>query len=55
MRALMAIIVRDKRQNTSKEELENTERLHYKNIKHIKDYTFFEYDKQDNRKCLNQI
>lgn len=35
-------------QNTSKEALDNTERLHYKNIKHIKEYTYFDYDKQEN-------
>lgn len=34
-------------QYTSKEALENTERLHNKNIKHIKEYTFFEYDAQE--------
>lgn len=34
-------------QNSTKEALANTERLHNKNIKHIKNYTFFEYDKQD--------
>ena len=35
-------------QNTSKEALDNTERLHFKNIKHIKEYTYFDYDKQEN-------
>ena len=39
-------------QNTSKEALDNTERLHYKNIKHIKDYTFFDYDNQEGAEIL---
>ena len=34
-------------QNSTIEALANTERLHKKNILHINDYTFFEYDKQD--------
>ena len=34
-------------QNSTKEALANTERLHKKNILHINDYTFFKYDKQD--------
>lgn len=34
-------------QNTSKEALDNTERLHKKNIKHIHDYTLYEYDRQE--------
>lgn len=33
-------------QNTSKEALENTERLHKKIMKHLNDYTLYEYDEQ---------
>lgn len=39
-------------QNSTKEALANTERLHKKNILHIKDYTFFNYDKQDGAEIL---
>ena len=39
-------------QNSTKEALDNTERLHNKNIMHIKDYTFFKYDKQEGAEIL---
>jgi 2-oxoglutarate ferredoxin oxidoreductase subunit alpha len=39
-------------QNTSKEALENTYRLHEKVIKHISDYTFFEYDQQEGAETI---
>ena len=39
-------------QNSTKEALDNTERLHYKNINHIKDYTFYDFDEEQSADTL---